>query len=42
MYETVQAIKFAYGKLKVYPREIQTDNGLEFTDTQVRKTKANI
>ena len=39
MYETVQAIKFAYSKLKVYPREIQTDNGLEFTDTQVRKNK---
>ena len=37
MYETVKAIEYAYSKFKKYPIEIQTDNGLEFTDKSMRK-----
>lgn len=37
MYETVQALKYAYKKIGCFPKEIQTDNGLEFTD-KVRRT----
>ena len=32
MYETVQALKYAYSKIGCFPSEIQTDNGFEFTD----------
>lgn len=43
MYETVQALKYAFDKIGCYPKEIQTDNGFEFTDTARRKEKgANI
>lgn len=37
MYETVKAIEYAYSKLKAYPKEIQTDNGFEFTDKANKK-----
>ena len=32
MYETVQALKYAYSKIGCFPSEIQTDNGFKFTD----------
>jgi len=37
MYETVQSLKYAYNKIGCFPKEIQTDNGLEFTDKVRRK-----
>jgi len=37
MYETVNALKYAYGQIGCFPKEIQTDNGLEFTDKAQRK-----
>ena len=39
MYETVKALEYAYSKLKLYPKEIQTDNGFEFSDKANRKDK---
>lgn len=39
MYETVQSLKFAYNKIGCFPKEIQTDNGLEFTDKSSKKEK---
>lgn len=36
MYETVCALKYAYTKIGCFPKEIQTDNGLEFTDSARR------
>ena len=36
MYETVQSLKYAYEKIGCFPKEIQTDNGLEFTDSAKR------
>lgn len=41
MYETVKALEYAYSKYKVYPKEIQTDNGLEFTD-KARRNEGSI
>lgn len=32
MYETIQSLKYAYSKIGCFPKEIQTDNGIEFTD----------
>lgn len=40
MYETVQALKYAYKKIGCFPKEIQTDNGLEFTDSLKRKSNS--
>lgn len=37
MYETVKALKYARSMFGCYPKEIQTDNGLEFTDKSQRK-----
>ena len=37
IYETVQAIKYAHEFFGCYPKEIQTDNGVEFTDKVHRK-----
>ncbi len=39
MYESVQALIFAYKKIGCFPKEIQTDNGVEFTDKVRRKNK---
>ena len=39
MYETVQALRYAYEKIGCFPKEIQTDNGLEFTDKVSKKDK---
>lgn len=36
MYETVQSLKYAYSKIGCFPKEIQTDNGQEFTDSSKR------
>lgn len=40
MYETVQSLKYAIRKFGCLPKEIQTDNGLEFTDSVRRKPGA--
>lgn len=40
MYEAVQALKFAYSKFGCFPKEIQTDNGLEFTDKARRNANS--
>ena len=37
MYETVQALKYAYKRIGCFPKEIQTDNGVEFTDKARKK-----
>lgn len=37
MYETVRALEYARGKIGCLPKEIQTDNGFEFTDKARRK-----
>jgi len=43
MYETVKAIEYAIERIGCYPKEIQTDNGFEFTDRTKRKVeKENI
>ena len=39
MYETVQALKYAYKKIGCFPKILQTDNGLEFTDKARKKDK---
>ena len=39
MFETVQALKYAYEKIGCFPKEIQTDNGSEFTDKARKKDK---
>ena len=40
MYETVQSLKYACAKFGCFPQEIQTDNGLEFTDN-AKRTKSS-
>ena len=37
MYETVKALEMASEKFRCFPKEIQTDNGFEFTDKALRK-----
>ena len=32
MYETVKALSYAYEKIGCFPKEIKTDNGIEFSD----------
>lgn len=39
MYNTVQALLFAREKFGCFPLEIQTDNGVEFTDERRKKSK---
>ena len=39
MYDTVKALLFAKGKMGCFPKEIQTDNGVEFTDERRKKDK---
>ena len=39
MYETVKALKYAYEKIGCFPKEIQTDNGFEFTDNASKKDR---
>lgn len=41
MYETVKALIYAYEKIGCFPKEIQTDNGIEFSDEIRRKSKRN-
>lgn len=37
MYETVQALKYAYEQFGCYPKLLQSDNGYEFTDKGRKK-----
>ena len=41
MYETVKASSYAYEKIGCFPKEIQIDNGIEFSDEIRRKSKRN-